>query len=56
MQILLPHGKKKEIAAMCGVSTVTLWKALTGKTNSDKAKKMRKIAIENGGVIYTPQK
>lgn len=54
--IILPHGKKKEIADKCNVSTVTLWKALTGRSNSKKAKKLRKIALENGGQIYTPQK
>ena len=52
MEILLPKGEKKRIANEQDVSTVTLWKALTGRSNSEKAQKLRQVALENGGQIY----
>lgn len=52
MEILLPKGERGKLAAEFNVSMVTIWKALTGKSNSEKARMIRKAAMERGGQIY----
>ena len=56
MQIMLPHGKRNELATDFGVSRTTLWKALTGQSDTPVAKKLRKAAIERGGVEFDPDR
>lgn len=49
-EILLKHGKtRSEIAKAFGVSTVTVRSALKGRTHSELAEKIRKMALEKGG-------
>lgn len=52
MEIMLPQGEKIKLAKEFKVSSVTVWKALTGKTNSKTAITIRKAAMERGGKIY----
>lgn len=52
MEIMLPKGEKMKLAQAFQVSTVTVWKALTGQTNSEKAKAIRKAALERGGKVF----
>lgn len=49
-QILVKHGEKSKIAAIFGVSLVTVRDALNGKTKSDLSTKIRKEAVDRGGV------
>lgn len=49
-EILVKHGKiRKEIAEIFGVSAVTVRDALKGRTRSELAIRIRKVAIEKGG-------
>jgi hypothetical protein len=50
--ISVPKKMKKEIEAVFGCSRVTVWSALNYKTGSERAKRIRKFAIDKGGVIY----
>lgn len=56
MEILLPTKEKLKLRQEFKVSRVTLWKSLNGKNNSEKAKMIRKAALERGGQIYEEQK
>lgn len=51
-EILIKHGNgvREELTKIFGVSIVTVRGALKGRTNSPLAKKIRKAAIEKGGV------
>lgn len=49
-EILIKHGKgRSEIAKLFGVSAVTVRDALKGRTQSELAIKIRRVAIEKGG-------
>ncbi len=48
--ILTAHGDKKELMKIFKVSHVTVREALRGTIESDLSKKIRKAAIERGGV------
>lgn len=50
-EILLPAKAKTELIRDFNTTNVTLWNALTFKTNSSFAKMLRKAALERGGVI-----
>ncbi len=52
-QILLPPAIQKEMNATFKLKGTTLWRALTYRRNSPKAKMLRIAALERGGVIYT---
>ncbi|MDR0983270.1 MAG: hypothetical protein LBM07_08560 [Culturomica sp.] len=52
MEILLPNGERIKLAKEFGVSNVTVWKALTGRSNSLLSRNIRKAAIERGGTVY----
>lgn len=47
--VLTKHGEKQKIAVLMGVSRITVKDALSGKTNSELSKRIRKIAIDRGG-------
>lgn len=49
-EILVKHGEIREkIAKTFGVSRVTVRDALKDRTKSDLSRKIRKMALENGG-------
>lgn len=50
MKILVQHGEKKELMRIFDVSHVTVREALSGRLNSKLAIKIRKAAVERGGV------
>ncbi len=49
-EILTKHGERREIAKIFNVSEVTVRNALKGRTKSDLAKRIRKVAIQRGGI------
>lgn len=49
-KILTESGEKKALMKIFNKSHVTVRRALKGETNTDLAKKIRKAAIERGGV------
>ncbi len=49
--IELPAGRKARICRALGVSRVTLWSALTFQTQSALAKKIRRMALQDGGRV-----
>lgn len=49
-RILTRHGEINRIAALMRVNRLTVRDALSGKTSSDLAKRIRKAALERGGV------
>jgi hypothetical protein len=55
-QIFLPTEVKKELMKDFKTNKVTLWNALTFKTNSSFANMLRKAALERGGVLYGDSK
>lgn len=52
--IILPYGERKRLAKEFNTSTVTVYSALTYKTDSPLAKMIRKAALERGGHIFPP--
>lgn len=50
VRVFVSHGEKKELIKIFGVSHVTVREALNGKLNSPLAIKIRKAAVERGGV------
>lgn len=46
----MKHGERREIAKMFNVSEVTVRNALKGRTQSELSRKIRKIAIQRGGI------
>jgi hypothetical protein len=54
-QIFLDNEAKQRICADFKVSNVTLWSALTYQTDSSRARMLRKVAIERGGVDNSPR-
>ncbi|HBX44446.1 MAG TPA: hypothetical protein DEG28_00935 [Porphyromonadaceae bacterium] len=49
-EILTKHGDRQELAKIFNVSIVTIRSALKGRTKSPLAQRIRKAAIERGGV------
>jgi hypothetical protein len=49
-EILVKQGEKKELAKLFRKSHVTIRRALRGSTETLLAKKIRKAAIERGGM------
>lgn len=47
----LPNAKKAQLARLFGKSRQTIWAALNYVTDSDLAKKIRKVALNMGGVV-----
>lgn len=56
-EILVPHGDiRRKIAETFGVSAVTVRSALKGRTQSPLAIRIRRMALENGGVEVESKK
>lgn len=49
-RILTRFGEIKQLATLMRVNRLTVRDALSGKTKSNLAKRIRKLAIERGGV------
>lgn len=47
----LPNAKKAQLVRLFGKSRQTIWAALNYVTDSDLAKKIRKAALNMGGVV-----
>jgi hypothetical protein len=47
--IIIPRGLQKDICRIFGLSQFGAWKALNYESNSPRAYKVRKYALENGG-------
>lgn len=50
-RITLSKGKQARLCRAFGTSRVTVWSALNYVTNSDLARRIRKAAIAEGGVV-----
>ncbi|MPN41200.1 hypothetical protein SDC9_188742 [bioreactor metagenome] len=46
----MKHGERKEIAKMFNVSEVTVRNALKGRTQSELSRRIRRMAIQRGGI------
>ena len=49
-EILMKHGERREIAKILDVSEVTVRNALKGRTQSELSERIRKLAIQRGGI------
>lgn len=49
-KILVTHGEKKQLMKIFKVSHVTVREALNGRSTSPLAQKIKKAAVERGGV------
>jgi hypothetical protein len=49
-EILTKHGERREIAKLFNVSRVTVRNALKGCTQSELSERIRKIAVQRGGI------
>lgn len=49
-EILMKHGERGEIAKMLNVSDVTVRNALKGRTQSKLSERIRKLAVQRGGI------
>ncbi len=50
--ITVPNEIKVELRDVFGCTKETVWKALNFKSDSPRAKRIRKHAIDKGGVVY----
>ncbi len=50
-RILVDRGERQSLGKLFVVSQLTVRRALNGQTNTELAKKIRKVAIDRGGVI-----
>ncbi len=50
-KVLVERGEGRRIAQLLGVVPKTVYEALSGQTNTALAKKIRKLAIDRGGVV-----
>lgn len=50
-KVLVEHGEVAKLARLLGVARKTVGEALSGQTNTDLARKIRKVAIDRGGVV-----
>lgn len=55
-KIILPHGALKKLRKLSGVSEPTARAALRGESHTTRAFKIRKMAIELGGVEMSDSK
>lgn len=49
-KIIIDYGEASKISRDFKVTRQTVWKALNYLSNSSKAKMLRKVAIERGGI------
>lgn len=52
-KVLVEHGEVAKLARLFGIARKTVSEALSGQTNTDLAKKIRKLAIDRGGAVKT---
>lgn len=50
-KVLVMHGEINKLAQLLGVARKTVREALSGQTNTPLARKIRKLAIDRGGVV-----
>lgn len=50
-KVLVENGERAYLGKLFGVCQLTVRRALDGRTNTDLAKKIRKVAIARGGVV-----
>lgn len=50
-RVLVEHGEIVKLAQLLGVARKTVREALSGQTNTPLARKIRKLAIDQGGVV-----
>jgi hypothetical protein len=55
-RILTKHGERKELALIFKVSQPTIRAALNGSVNTELAVKIRKVALDRGGIEVAPLK
>ncbi|RNC63589.1 hypothetical protein D7D25_15665 [Proteiniphilum sp. X52] len=49
-EILMKHGERRDIAKMLNVSEVTVRNALKDRTQSELSERIRRLAIQRGGI------
>ena len=54
-KIILEYGERKVLGEIFNVSQLTIRRALSCKTNTDLAIKIRKVALDRGGVLKPNQ-
>lgn len=54
--ITVPNETKRDLRTIFDCTKEMVWKALNFKSDSDLAKKIRKLAIDKGGVIFDESK
>lgn len=54
--ISVPNETKRELRTIFHCSKEMVWIALNFKSDSDLAKKIRKLALDKGGVIFDESK
>lgn len=52
-EILMKHGERREIAKILNVSEVTVRNALKGRTQSELSERIRRLAVQRGGMDST---
>lgn len=50
-RVLVEHGEVVKLAKFLGIARKTVREALSGQTNTPLARKIRKLAIDRGGVV-----
>ncbi len=50
-KIVVERGTTKELVEVFGTNRMTVWQALQYKTDTDLAKRIRKAAMDRGGVV-----
>ena len=50
-RVLVEHGEIVKLAQLLGVARKTVREALSGQTNTPLARKIRKLALDRGGVV-----
>lgn len=54
-RVLVEHGEIVKLAQLLGVARKTVREALSGQTNTPLARKIRKLALDRGGVFKPTQ-
>ena len=54
-KVLVEHGEIVKLAQLLGVARKTVREALSGQTNTPLARKIRKLALDRGGVFKPTQ-
>lgn len=49
-EILMKYGERRKIAKILNISEVSVRNALKGRTQSELSERIRKLAIQRGGI------